>query len=94
MVKSNLKIQLEIEDNKDKRPKRKLRVLRHKRKATPSKVKDNKDIGSNTSIAAVIVIRKTHLYTVGKKPIKATSPKVRVKKAFIIKTKASKLKTL
>ena len=42
----------------------------------PSKVKDNKDIGSNTSIAAVIVIQKTRLGVVGKKPIKVASFKV------------------
>ncbi|XTI86864.1 hypothetical protein V2W45_1341742 [Cenococcum geophilum] len=51
-----------MEDNKNKRPKRKLRALRYKRKATPSKVEDNKDIGSNTGVAPVIAIQKTRLY--------------------------------
>ena len=47
---------MEIEDNKDRRPKHRLRVSRCKHKAIPSKVKDNGDIGSNTSIAPITVI--------------------------------------
>ena len=83
-----------MEDNKDKHPKYKLKVSRYKRKAILSKVKDDKDIGFNTNTMPVIVIRKTHLYTVGKKAIDAAIPKVQTKKAFIVKTKANKLKTL
>ena len=82
-----------MEDNKDKYPKYKLKVLRYKHKATPSKIKDDKNIGFNTSIAPIIVIRKIYLYIIGKKAINTTVPKIQVKKAFIIKTKANKLKT-
>ena len=83
-----------MEDNKDKCPKRRLRALKHKRKATPSKVKDDKDVGSNTGVAPATVTRRTRLGVAGKKPIKAASPKVRAKKAPIIKTKVSKLKII
>ena len=65
-----------MEDDKDKYPKYKLKVLRFKYKAMPSKVKDNKDIGFNTSIVPVIVIRKMCLYITGKKAINTTVPKV------------------
>ena len=67
---------MEIEDNKDKCFKCRLKVLKHKYKALPSKVKDNKDIGSNTGIAPIIVTQRIYLGVVGKKPIKITSPKV------------------
>ena len=93
-MESNLEVQLEMEDNKDKYFKYKLKVLRYKHKAIPSKVKDNKNIDFNTSIVLIIVIRKTYLYTVGKKAINTTIPKIQAKKAFVIKTKANKLKTL
>ena len=83
-----------MEDNKNKHPKHKLKVLRYKRKATPSKVKDDKNIDFNTNIVPMMVIRKTHLYIIGKKAINTAVLKVRAKKAFIIKTKANKLKTL
>ena len=83
-----------MEDNKDKHPKYKLKVSRYKRKAILSKVKDDKDIGFNTSTAPVTVIRKTHLHVTSKKAVDTTVPKVRAKKAFIVKTKANKLKTL
>ena len=69
-------------------------MLRYKHKAIPSKVKDNKDIGFNTSIVPIIVIRKIHLYIIGKKAVNTAIPKVWAKKAFIIKTKANKLKIL
>ena len=59
-----------------------------------SEVEDNKDISSNTSVAPATVTQRTHLGVVGKKPIKAVSPKVRARKAPIIKTKVSKLKTI
>ncbi|XTI84491.1 hypothetical protein V2W45_1327686 [Cenococcum geophilum] len=64
-----------MENNKDKGPKRKLRALRYKRKATPSKVKDDEDVGFNTGVAPVIAIWKTRSRIVGKKPIKAAGPK-------------------
>jgi hypothetical protein len=65
-----------MEDNKDGRPKRRPRVSRRKRKATPSKVKDDGDIGSNTSAAPITVTRKIRLRVAGKKPIKAAGPRV------------------
>ena len=83
-----------MEDDKDKYPKYKLKVLRYKHKAIFSKVKDNKDIGFNTSIVPIIVIKKMYLYTAGKKAVNTTVLKVQVKKASIIKTKVNKLKTL
>ena len=83
-----------MEDNKDKYSKYKLKVLRYKYKAILSKIKDNKDIGFNTSIVPATVIKKIYLYITGKKAINTIIPKVRAKKAFIIKTKANKLKTL
>ena len=58
-----------MEDNKDKCSKYKPKVLRYKYKATPSKVKDDKDIGFNTSTAPITVIRKTHSRITGKKAI-------------------------
>ena len=85
---------MEIEDNKDRYPKRRLRASRRKRKATPSKVKDDGDIGSDAGIAPATVIRKTRLRAAGKKPIKAASPKVRAKKAPVTKAKTSKLKII
>ena len=67
---------MEIEDNKDRYPKRRLRASRRKRKATPSKVKDDGDIGSDTGIAPATIIWKIRLCAVGKKPIKAAGPRV------------------
>jgi hypothetical protein len=81
-----------MEDNEDKYPKHKLKVLRYKYKATPSKVKNNKNISFNTSTVPTIVIRKMYLYITGKKVINITVLKMRVKKAFIIKTKVNKPK--
>ena len=83
-----------MEDNKNKYLKHKPKISRYKCKATPSEVKNNKDIGFNTSTAPAMVIKKTHLYIAGKKAVNAAVPKMQVKKAFIIKTKANKLKTL
>ena len=83
-----------MEDDKDKYPKYKLKVLRYKRKAIFSEVEDNKNIGFNTNITPIIVIRKTCLYIINKKAINTAIPKVQAKKAFIIKTKANKLKIL
>ena len=65
-----------MEDDKDKYPKYKLKVLKYKRKATPSKVKDNKDINFNISIVPTTVIRKTCLYIINKKAVNTTIPKV------------------
>ena len=85
---------MEIEDNKDRRSKRRLRVSRYKYKATPSKVKDDGDIGSNASIVPATIIQKIRLCIAGKKPIKAAGPRVRAKKAPITKAKTSKLKII
>ena len=82
-----------MEDNEDKRPKYKLKVLRYKHKATPSKVKNDEDINFNTSIVPIMVIKKTYLRVMGKKAINTAVPKMQAKKAFIVKTKANKLKT-
>ena len=60
----------------------------------PSKVKNDKDIGFNTSIVPIIAIRKIYLYIIGKKAVNITVLKVQVKKASIFKTKVSKLKIL
>ena len=42
----------------------------------PNKVKYNKDIGSNTGVAPIIVIQRIYLGVAGKKPIKVTGFKV------------------
>ena len=65
-----------MEDDEDKRPKYKPKVSRCKRKATPSKVKDDEDIGFNTGTAPMTVTRKICLYIAGKKAINTTVPKV------------------
>ena len=65
-----------MEDNKDKYPKYKPKVLRYKYKAMPSKVKDNKNISFNINIVPIIVIRKIHLYIIDKKAVNTTIPKV------------------
>ena len=83
-----------MEDDKDGCPKPRLRVSRYKCKAISSKVKDNRDIGSNTSIAPATVIRKIRSRAAGKKPIKAAGPRVQAKKALITKAKTSKLKII
>jgi hypothetical protein len=70
------------------------RASRRKRKAMPSKVEDDGDIGSNASVAPATVIRKTRLRAAGKKPVEAAGPRVRAKKAPVIKAKTSKLKTI
>ena len=44
-------------------------MLRYKCKAIPSEVEDNKDIGFNTNIIPITVIKKTYLYIIGKKAI-------------------------
>ena len=67
---------MEIEDDKDRHSKPRLRVSRYKRKATPSKVEDDKDIDFNTSIAPAIVIRKIYLYIINKKAINTAVLKV------------------
>ena len=85
---------MEIEDDKDGHPKCRLRVSRRKRKAIPSKVKDDRDIGSNTGVVPTTVTQKIRLRVAGKKPIIAAGPIVRAKKAPVIKAKASKLKIL
>jgi hypothetical protein len=65
-----------MEGNKDKYLKYKLKVLKYKYKATPSKVKNNKDIGFNINIAPATVIKNIYLYTTGKKAINTTIFKV------------------
>ena len=65
-----------MENNKNKCPKHKLKPLKYKHKATPSKVKYNKYIGSNISVAPIIVTKKTYLYIVGKKAVNTAVPKV------------------
>ena len=83
-----------MEDNENKYPKYKLKILRYKHKAIPSKVKDNKDINFNTSTVPITVIRKMCLYIADKKAVNTAVLKVWIKKAFIIKTKVNKLKIL
>ena len=58
-----------MEDNNNKCFKYKLKVLKYKCKAISSEVKDNKDIGFNTSVVPVMAIRKICLYIIGKKVI-------------------------
>ena len=82
-----------MEDDKDGRPKPRLRVSRRKRKAMPSKVEDDGDIGSDAGVAPATITRKIRSRAAGKKPIKAAGPRVRAKKAPVIKAKTSKLKT-
>ena len=85
---------MEIEDDEDRYPKRRLRVSRCKRKATPSEVEDDGDIGSDAGVAPATIIQKIRLRAAGKKPIKAAGPRVRAKKAPITKAKTSKLKII
>ena len=65
-----------MENNKNKYFKYKLKVLRYKYKAIPSKVKNNKDINFNTSIAPIIIIKKIYLYIADKKAINTAILKV------------------
>ena len=67
---------MEIEDNNNKYPKYKLKVLKYKRKAIPSEVKNNKDISFNTNIVLITAIRKIRLYIIDKKAVNTTIPKV------------------
>ena len=92
-VESDPEVQSGMEDDEDKRPKRKPKVSRRKRKATPSEVEDDEDVGSDTGAAPATVTRKTRSRAAGKKAVDAAVPKVRAKKASVVKTKANKPKT-
>jgi hypothetical protein len=92
-VESDPEVQSEMEDDEDGRPKPTPRASRRKRKATPSEVEDDGDVGSDAGAAPATVTRKTRSRAAGKKPVEAAGPRVRAKKAPVIKAKTSKPKT-